>query len=76
MTQPRTPAEQRAIDNNPDLPEEVAIAFANDLNEMADASGVPKFSKMLGVPDGEGFPPAEPGSVQELFPHLRDPRYV
>lgn len=71
-----TPAEQRAIDANPDLPADVAAAFADELNEMADASGVPRFADMLGIPRGEGFPEAEPGSIQEMFPHLRDPRYV
>lgn len=40
----RTPAEQRAIANNPDLPEDVAAAFAEDLNELADASGEPSLA--------------------------------
>jgi len=71
-----TPAEQKAIDANPDLPEDLAASFADTLNDMAAETGEPNFSKMLGVPDGEGFPPAKPGSMQELFPYLRDPRYV
>ena len=81
MMSTRTQAQQRAIDANPDLPADIAAAFADDLNEMADASGVPKFTKMLGIKDhadmdAEGFPPAAPGSIQEMCPHLRDPRFV
>jgi hypothetical protein len=71
-----TSAEQRAIAANPDLPKSIAAAFADDLNEMADETGVASFSKMLGVPDGEGFPPAEPGSIQKICPHLRNPSYL
>lgn len=71
-----TQIEQEAIDANPDLPEEVAAAFASELKEISRASGEPNLARALGIPDGEGHPPAELGSIQELFPHLRDPRYV
>ena len=70
-----TPVEQKAIDNNPGLPVEVAAAFAEDLNEIGAVTGV-SFSRSLGVPDGEGCPPAAQGSIQELCPHLRDSRFV
>lgn len=61
-----TAAEQRAIENNPDLPEDVAAAFAEDLNDVADEIG----------DIGDDLSPAVPGSVGERFPHLRNPRFV
>lgn len=61
-----TEQEKRAIAENPDLPEEVAAAFAEELEQL----------ESLTPETDPSLPEAQPGSIQELFPHLRNPRYV
>ncbi len=75
MNNEYTELQLRAIARNTDLPEDVAVAFAEELEEIVEDAGI-TLGEILTPQIDPSSPPAKPGSIQEMFPYLRDPRYV
>lgn len=73
---PYTDRQKQAILENPGFPTHIVAEFADAFLEIKAGTGKTLDEHFKGEILLQRLLPATPGSIQELFPHLRNPNYV